>query len=417
MASELFPLLSTPKTAGGVGGLTIGFACGLFVTFGTEKLGNWLEVRARRERVRAACPAECTTTVLLTPLQERAEAQTAIEVDVEHPYAARSSELLSLTHRDHIREHLNELVESIGGVEHRAQKLLAPSIPVEAEEELSEAIDEQIHLLHYKLDHTRRLLEGSESGSKSTPFSGDKAAIVARVHEIKSSVEHLVDHFGASAFDAPTVLEVHAHMNELEGLLTNFHSEVQEAASYWPRGRHGGGDVAKGSRLPLSLLAAVYVDSFIDGFLIGIACIFSQHAGLVLAAANVLEMGFVGASFANTVSRCNGSSRQTRFIAIYVAPPIMLAGAAIGAAVGDASKGTPAVFTGFVAFGSVALLFLVTHELLIEAHEAMKENEVVWINSAWLALRCFVCVCAHSSRAAIFYLGIYLVLLFNRYLP
>ena len=54
----------------------------------------------------------------------------------------------------------------------------------------------------------------------------------------------------------------------------------------------------------------------------------------------------------------------------------MLAGAVIGAAIGDASKATPAVFTGFVAFGVVALLFLVTHELLIEAHEALKVRQL-----------------------------------------
>jgi len=78
---------------------------------------------------------------------------------------------------------------------------------------------------------------------------------------------------------------------------------------------------------------------------------------------------------------------------------------------------TPSLqFTGFVAFGVVALLFLVTHELLIEAHESTKESEVMWISM-------------------IFFLGIYIVvrhtwglsgrrtsdshpqLILNRYLP
>jgi len=208
---------------------------------------------------------------------------------------------------------------------------------------------------------------------------------------------HLQEHFGATAFDVPTILEVHKHMTELDGMLSNFHTEVQTGTTYW-RMRGGGPEPAAGSRLPLSLLAAVYVDSWIDGFLIGISCVFSQHAGLVLAAANVMEMGFVGATFANTVSRCTGASRRTRLIAIYTAPPILLAGAAIGAALGTTSKHTPAVFTGFVAFGTVALLFLVTNELLIEAHEAMKESEL-------------------ASISMVFFLGIYLVLLFNRYLP
>lgn len=82
---------------------------------------------------------------------------------------------------------------------------------------------------------------------------------------------------------------------ELEELLTDFHNQVQKGMTHWRV--LGGRKVTAGSgaRLPLSLVAAVYVDSFIDGFLIGISCVFSQHAGLVLAAANVLEMGFVGA--------------------------------------------------------------------------------------------------------------------------
>lgn len=49
VASELFPMLAESKTAASMGGLTVGFVCGLLVTFGTEKLGNWLEVRASRQ--------------------------------------------------------------------------------------------------------------------------------------------------------------------------------------------------------------------------------------------------------------------------------------------------------------------------------------------------------------------------------
>jgi len=46
VASELFPLLAEPHSAAGTGGLTIGFALGLSVTYGTEALGEWLEVRS-----------------------------------------------------------------------------------------------------------------------------------------------------------------------------------------------------------------------------------------------------------------------------------------------------------------------------------------------------------------------------------
>lgn len=46
------------------------------------------------------------------------------------------------------------------------------------------------------------------------------------------------------------------------------------------------------------------------------------------------------------------------------------------------SRDSPALFASFLAFGVVALLFLVTHELLIEAHESTK-SELWWVN-IWL---------------------------------
>ncbi len=74
----------------------------------------------------------------------------------------------------------------------------------------------------------------------------------------------------------------------------------------------------------------------------------------------------------------------------------MLASAGIGAAAGNAVKSITALFIAMVAFGSVALLFLVCNELLIEAREAQNENGGErW----WISLQVFV--------------GIYLVLMLN----
>lgn len=313
--------------------MTLGFAAGLFVTYGSEKLGEWLE-----ERADAA---------------ENMEGEELVDVK-----DSRAASLISLSHREHIRGHVMELSHIVSGVEARVRKLLSPAFlmarihapfaasAVAEEEQLSEEIDQSVHELHYKLDHTRRLLEGSESGRGQTPISLDKKMLLTNVLAIKECVAHLLEHFDGQedVLGMADIVEVHGHLSELEKLLTSFHDEVQNGMTHW---RVLGGrkniKVGSGARLPLSLVAAVYVDSFIDGFLIGISCVFNQHAGLVLAAANVLEMGFVGASFANTVTRCTGASRQTRFIAIYTAPFIMIVGALIGAALGNVSKSVPAV--------------------------------------------------------------------------
>ena len=43
VASELFPMLAASPTNSSLGGLTVGFVCGLLVVFGVEKLGDFLE--------------------------------------------------------------------------------------------------------------------------------------------------------------------------------------------------------------------------------------------------------------------------------------------------------------------------------------------------------------------------------------
>lgn len=67
-----------------------------------------------------------------------------------------------------------------------------------------------------------------------------------------------------------------------------------------------------------------------------------------------------------------------------VHPPFLLVtGASLGGALATVTLDYPAVFVGFIAFSIVALLFLVTQELLIEAHENSDGVEVWWIN-VWL---------------------------------
>lgn len=206
-------------------------------------------------------------------------------------------------------------------------------------------------------------------------------------------------------------------MDEMETILDTFHRTVQSGFSYWRR--LAVSLPSAGAKLPIGLVVAVYVDAFVDGFLIGVSCALNKHAGLVLAIANVIEardgfdfirlqgshltpahrqMMFVGAAFSSTVSHCSGVGRRARMAVVCATSVVLVASAAVGGALGNVSRENPAVFTGFVSFGVVALLFLVTHELLIEAHEALKELDVTWINT-------------------VFYIGIYLVLLSNRLIP
>jgi zinc transporter ZupT len=293
---------------------------------------------------------------------------------------------------------LQEFSADVDSIDERADKLLSTSLSPESESELTESIDEDVHKLGYKLDHCRRLLEGAESGAAHPPFGFDSATLKTRCAELRGAVAHLNEHLRVtSGFDRATVLEMHDHMDELEGMLDKFHNSVQQGFSFWLRRMPQASDDERlrGAPLPRGMLAAVTVDSFVDGFLIGISTSVSLRTGLVLAAANILEMGFVGAAFAATVSKCTGASKQHRNLAVATPPLVLVAAGVIGGAIGDISKSNPSVFVGFVAFGVVALLFLVTHELLIEAHDSMKDSNVLFVNLA-------------------FYAGIYAVLLGQR---
>ena len=120
-----------------------------------------------------------------------------------------------------------------------------------------------------------------------------------------------------------------------------------------------------GSQAPA--LTAVGIDVFIDGLLVSIAFAAGQKEGILLTLALALELLALGVALATTQAS-SGSGRLAK-IGIPTALTLLLP---IGALAGStvlrgASEHTLA---GVLAFGSAALLYLVTEELLVEAHEA-----------------------------------------------
>ena len=122
------------------------------------------------------------------------------------------------------------------------------------------------------------------------------------------------------------------------------------------------GEKAQG---PVGFIAAVGVDIFIDGLVLGIA-----KAGLLLTLALTLEVLFLGLSIVGDLKDFLG--RRLRAMAAIVGLALLLPiGGLLGAPV--AMLGT-FWLTAFLAFGLIALLYLVTEELLVEAHEGGKET-------------------------------------------
>lgn len=166
-------------------------------------------------------------------------------------------------------------------------------------------------------------------------------------------------------------------MDQMEKQIASLHDYV-ESSSRWhrsmPRIETNDGDT-----LPMGLVLPVCLDGLCDGFLIGISSVISMKAGIILSFANSLEMSFLGMAYSARLRKCTGSTVWARNIALYSPPFIMFCASGIGAAVGSSVQALPALFIGMVSFGAVALLFLVTNELLIEARSSQGEDDYWYI--------------------------------------
>lgn len=116
---------------------------------------------------------------------------------------------------------------------------------------------------------------------------------------------------------------------------------------------------------PAGLLIAVAIDIFIDGLVLGIGFVAAARTGLLLTIALTLEVLFLGLTVATELTETVQS--RTRIVVTIGALLLLLpAGAMVAAPIANLPG---PVMTGFLAFGLIALLYLVTEELLVDAHE------------------------------------------------
>ena len=133
--------------------------------------------------------------------------------------------------------------------------------------------------------------------------------------------------------------------------------------------RHGGNlEVEGAGEAPADLgqLLAIGVDVTIDGLLVGIAFAAGEKAGILLTAALAMELLSLGLAMAASLGAAGAGRLRTIVIPTATAGLLV-----VGAVVGDTLLRHASTHTlaGVLAFGSAALLYLVTEELLVEAHE------------------------------------------------
>lgn len=125
-------------------------------------------------------------------------------------------------------------------------------------------------------------------------------------------------------------------------------------------------DGAEESDSPKGLVITVGIDLIIDGLLVGIGFAAGAEVGLLVTIALTLEVLFLGLSAASALDRAGVRPPQAIATAVGFGALLVLSAVA-GSAVLSGLSGAP--YAAVLGFGSAALLYLVTEELLVEAHE------------------------------------------------
>lgn len=136
---------------------------------------------------------------------------------------------------------------------------------------------------------------------------------------------------------------------------------------------------AVSSRFPWGMLAGVAIDLAVDGLMIGVGFAAGAKEGRLLAGALAVELISLGLAVAASLSKI-GVRRRRSIQVLAGLSTTFIVGACVGVVLlGNLSSHALA---GVLAFGAAALMFLVTEELLTEAHE---EKETPLLTATFFA--------------------------------
>jgi len=331
VAGELFPLLNKSNDLASNIGLVSGFLVGILFMFSIGKIMDAVEGGDDEDietRSRAGSTLSTLESGLAAPLLEcDATALQAFQTEAQ----SLQKEVL------------------------RLNKALDAGVRDE--------IDEALHVLEFCVHKAHRRL------------SGIKNLDCCELSRMKVHYEELLR--DAEQMAKPSSCEnARVALSAFEGTLKHLHEHAErrrfrrwEAKAPPPKDSA----VIYSEKLPLALIAGVTIDASVDGLLIGLSFTASPTAGWAMSLATCIEMGFLGLSFCASVQQETRSLFKRCIIAVLPPLMIMVAGA-VGYYAGNVLEENQAVFIGFIAFSIVALLFLVTQELLTEAKEIAEDS-------------------------------------------
>lgn len=188
-------------------------------------------------------------------------------------------------------------------------------------------------------------------------------------------VSSLVQHFAAGVVTAALAVEllpeIEAEHHSLGATLGSFALggllmlALKALFLRWERAREARGEADR----PLGLLVASALDTLVDGLVIGTGFASSRATGATLAYGLSAEMLFLGLAIA---SEFGGASRWRPAWVCAALASVLLVGVLGGTWLLSDASGE--LVAAGLAFGAAALLYLVTEELLVEAHEDVREG-------------------------------------------
>ena len=183
-------------------------------------------------------------------------------------------------------------------------------------------------------------------------------------HHTRSMVQHFAAGVVLAALAVELLPEIgreHAPAWVLIGAVA-LGSLFMYAMKLWTMRLEANEAAADESKLNHGLLIATFIDIAVDGFIIGTGFAAGGETGFVLALGLSVELLFLGLSLTSE------STKGWRIVALSALLGLTVLGCALLGSI-LLSGASNAVIAAALAFSAAALLYLVTEELLIEAHE------------------------------------------------
>lgn len=211
-------------------------------------------------------------------------------------------------------------------------------------------------------------------------FTMVAGGIIAIIRTPNGNVRSLILHFAAGVVFSvvavellPDIVENHKPLQVIIGFSVGL--LLMLGIKRFSSGKEGE-DLING-KIPVGLLVAIGVDIFIDGLLLGIGFAAGNKEGILLAIALSIELLSLGMATATELSTKKLSRKKSLLLICFLAFVFFIS-AVLGATL--LQNLSHSAMEIVLSFGLSALLFLVTEELLTEAHE---EKETVWHTTAF----------------------------------